>query len=144
MKKFETIEQFLELVAKYRETVEKMCSNFCSQFCEGCPFGAYDICFGDFSEFFGDLIEADWYPVKPKENAESWQQERRVLMENCDRLAAENCQLEIQIDELKKNRVENQILRNRLTEETLANLEMKIAIDLHEIYVKEREEDVYS
>ena len=145
MKKFETIDQFLKLVAKFHEETEKICNWFCSQDCDNCLFTDYDICFSDFSEFFGDLIQADWYPVEPKENVESWQHERRLLMENCDRLAAENCQLEIQIDELKKNGIENQILRNRLTEETLANLEMKIAIDLHEIYAKEREEeDVYN
>lgn len=144
MKKFETIDQLLEVIAKYREAAEKMCSNFCSQFCEICPFVEYDICLGDLSDFFSDLIEADWYPVKPKEDAENLQQERRVLMEYCDRLAAENCQLEIQMDELKKNGLENQILRERLTKETLANLEMQIALDLHEIYAKEREENVYN
>ena len=60
-------------------------------------------------------------------------------MENCDRLAAENCQLEIQIDELKQKVAENQVLRKRLTEEILANLEMQIAMDLREIYSEEIE-----
>ena len=144
MKKFETIDQFLEQVAKYREVAGKMCNKFCPQDCNKCPFFEYELCLSNFSEFFSDLTEADWYPVEPKEDAESWQHERRVLMENCDRLAAENCQLEIQMDELRKNGIENQVLRERLTKETLANLEMQIALDLHEIYAKEREENVYS
>lgn len=148
--------EFLKVANSWAVWASDMCDYFEDEsgHCGSCPCtkvdGSEEKCLLSFSNWLKGIQYEEWahkliedvtYPYKP--NAD-WETERRLLMENCDRLAAEVCQLEIQIDELKKNGIENQILRNRLTKETLANLEMQIAIDLHEIYAKEREEDVYS
>ena len=88
------------------------------------------------------IDEANYMSVKN----EHWEAERRQLMETCDHLAAENCQLTEEIGSMKKAALENQVLRTRLTQETLTNLEMKIALDLHELYQEEKEKnaDIYS
>ena len=148
--------EFLKVVNSWSVWAEDMCDYFenKSGSCASCPCIKVDDseekCLLNlanwlkgiqFEEWAHKLVEDATYLHKP---GTDWETERRQLIENCDRLAAENCQLEIQMDELKKNGLENQILRDRLTKETLANLEMQIALDLHEIYAKEREENVYS
>lgn len=96
-----------------------------------------------YEEWAQKLIEDANYLNKPNI---AWETERRQLIENCDRLAAENCQLTEEIESMKKAAFENQVLRTRLTQEALSNLEMKIMLDLQELYREDRERnaDIYS
>ena len=117
--------------------------------CKDCPCIKIDNddggCLLNLSNWLKDVKYNDW-AQKIIEEADylhksdtDWEAERRQLMETCDRLAAENGQLNEEIESMKKAALENQVLRTRLTQETLSNLEMKIALDLQELYQEERE-----
>ncbi len=149
---------FLRIVNDWANWAASMCDHFedeCGH-CTSCPCAKVGDddgkCLLNLSNWLKGIQCDDWaqkliedanYLHKPNTD---WEDERRVLMETCDHLAAENCQLVEEIESMKKAALENQILRTRLTQETLTNLEMKIALDLHELYQeeKERNADIYS
>ena len=149
---------FLEAANKWAVWAAEMCDYFEDESgsCASCPCTKVDDseekCMLNLSNWLQGIQYDDWaqkltedanYLHKPNTD---WESERRQLMETCDHLAAENCQLAEEIESMKKATLENQVLRTRLTQETLSNLEMKIALDLQELYQEERERnaDIYS
>ena len=150
--------EFLKVANSWAAWAAEMCDVFeaKSGSCAGCP----DVKIGDddercllnlsnwlrniqYDEWAQKLIEDANYLHKPNTD---WENERRQLIENCASLAAENCQLTEEIESMKNAALENQVLRTRLTQETLSNLEMKIILDLQELYREDRERnaDIYS
>lgn len=149
---------FLKVANNWAVWAADMCDHFEDKNggCTGCPGVKVDDndekCLMNLSNWLKGIRYDDW-AQKLIEDANylhnpniAWETERRQLIENCDRLAAENCQLTEEIDSMKKAALENQVLRTRLTQEALSNLEMKIMLDLQELYREDRERnaDIYS
>lgn len=138
--------EFLKMANRWAVWAENMCDYFEDEYdghCPGCPCAKVDcddgICILSLSNWLKEVQYNDWaqkliedanYLHKPNTD---WETERSQLMETCDRLAAENEEFKHQISEMEKAALENQVLRTHLTQEALANLEMKIMLDLQKI-----------
>ena len=138
--------EFLTEVNRWAKRLNELCDYFEDQAgsCDDCPGAKLenddDICILSLSNWLRSIEYNDWakkliedanYLHKPNTD---WETERSQLMETCDRLAAENEELKRDIANLKHKDIENRVLRNKLTQEVFANLEMQIVLDTQEFY----------
>jgi hypothetical protein len=139
--------EFLEVANRWAVWAADMCDHFEDEHdgcCRGCPCtkvgGDDGRCLLYLSNWLKEVQYNDWaqkliedanYLHKPNTD---WETERSQLMETCDRLAAENEELKRDIANLKHKDIENRVLRNKLTQEVFANLEMQIVLDTQEFY----------
>lgn len=141
-----SFKDFLKEVNGWANRLGNLCDYLEEQVgsCKACPGSKLDdddeICVLSLSNWLKGIQYNDWaqkliedanYLHKPDTN---WETERSQLMETCDRLAAENEELKHDIAKLEHKDVENRVLRNKLTQEVFANLEMQIVLDTQEFY----------
>ena len=138
---------FVEEVNSWIAWAENMCDYFKDEYngCDrNCPCtkvdDEYHRCLLSLSVWLKTIRYGDW-AKKLIEDADclhepniNWETERSQLMEICDRLTAENDELKRNIAKLEHKDIENRILRDKLTQEVLTNLEMQIVLDTQEFY----------
>lgn len=139
-----SFKNFLIEVNGWAKRLDKLCEYFEDQTgsCEDCPGSELgdDICILSLSNWLKQIQYYDWAQKLIEdanylhEPSSDWETERRQLMETCDRLAAENEELKRDIAKLEHKDIENRVLRNKLTQEVFANLEMQIILDTQEFY----------
>lgn len=139
--------EFLKAANNWAAWAEDMCDYFEDEHngcCRNCPCAKVDcddgICILSLSNWLKQIQYNDWAQKLIEdvnclhEPNSDWETERRQLMETCDRLAAENEELKRDIAKLEHKDIENRVLRNKLTQEVLTNLEMQIVLDTQEFY----------
>ena len=101
--------------------------------CIKCPF-KNGPCLLQVQDFLESIPTLDWLPAGAIKKTDS---KERAYIENVDRLAAEVCMLEEQNKAYRDHALENEILKKHLTQEVLANLEMRIALELNKVKLED-------
>jgi hypothetical protein len=129
------IEEYLSKAAEMAEIISNTCISLQEGHsgCEKCPFNN-DSCLLDVQEFLESIPSLDWVVVNKVKETDS---KERAYIENVDRLAAEVCMLEEQNKAYRDHALENEILKKHLTQEVLANLEMRIALELNKVKLED-------
>ena len=126
--------EFAEDLMKYIDLTTQWCNCLDKHFngCEECKLYGFDACPANLYALLranrGNFLEA----AQKIDEANDWTEGRRCLTELVDSLTARVTSLERENEELKNHQAENVVLRNRLTQEVLTNLEMSIALDLNQ------------
>lgn len=129
------IEEYFSKAAEMAEIISDICISLQDGYsgCTKCPF-KNDSCLFEVQEFLESIPSLDWVVANKTKETDSTE---RVYIENVDRLAAEVCMLEEQNKAYRDHALENEILKKHLTQEVLANLEMRIALELNKVKLED-------
>jgi hypothetical protein len=129
------IEEYFSKAAEMAEIISNTCISLQNSYsgCTKCPFNN-DSCLLEVRDFLKSIPTLDWLPADAIKKTDS---KERAYIENVDRLAAEVCMLEEQNKAYRDHALENEILKKHLTQEVLANLEMRIALELNKVKLED-------
>lgn len=130
-----SIEEYLSKAAEMAEIISNTCISLQDgqSHCGKCPFKEGS-CLLNVQDFLESIPSLDWVVANKVNETEL---KERAYIENVDRLAAEVCTLEEQNKAYRDHALENEILKKHLTQEVLANLEMRIALELNKVKLED-------